>query len=178
MIVGPETPPTTAFNIDVTNTQTSSSSACSLVTPSYSVLYHNGLLAYPVIRDVIFRDELATILFNGNGLWYSTTLGIAVKIDVDGTVLDTFQCGVGSLTPTNPTWISMGALSRSSESALAACGAAPTGAFWRTGTFGANPGKLSTDFQGTVYAPAGWYKSGTNSYYWDGSQWGSVTPCP
>jgi hypothetical protein len=178
MIVGPETPPTTAFNIDVTNTQTSSSSACSLVTPSYSVLYHNGLLAYPVIRDVIFRDELATILFNGNGLWYSTTLGIAVKIDVDGTVLDTFQCGVGSITPTPPTWTSIGALANSNESALTACGATPTGAFWYSGTLGANPGKLSIDFEGTAYAPAGWYKSGTDSYYWDGSQWGSVTPCP
>lgn len=178
MIVGPETPPTTAFNIDVTNTQSSSSAACSLVTPSYSVLYHNGLLAYPVIRDVVFEDELATILFNGGGLWYSTTLGIAVKIDMDGTVLDTFQCGVGAITPTPPTWTSAGALANSNESAITACGATPTGAFWYSGTFGVNPGKLSIDFEGTAYAPAGWYKSGTDSYYWDGSQWGSVTPCP
>ncbi len=177
IIVDPETPPTTAFGADVDNPESTSSLACAVVTVGFTTLYHDGFLAYPVIVDTIFEDALGVSPFDGGGLWYATSLGIAIKVDVDGTVLDTFQCGVGSVSPTPPSWTSIGALPYSATSAAEACMASPTGAFWRTGTFGVNPGKLSTDPDGLAYAPAGWYKSGTDSYRWDGSQWIDVTPC-
>ena len=175
--VAPQAPITVAFSADLLSPESSYIHACSISSPTYSTLFHSGMMSYPIIGDTIFQDSLGVSLFDGSGRWYNTDSGIAIKVSSSGVVLDTFQCGVGSVSPTPPSWTSIGALPYSAISAAEACMASPVGAFWRTGTFGVNPGKLSIDPDGLAYAPAGWYKSGTDSYRWDGSQWIDVTPC-
>ena len=178
IVVGPGTPPTAPFSVDQDNPQTTSALACAL-TPSYSIMYHDGILSYPVIRDTVYEDELGAILFVGADNWYLMENGIAIKVGNDGIVSDTFQCDISPSGPVAPTWTSGGSVGYDSGDSATSCAATSTVAVYYTGTYGVNPGKLSLDPSGSPYATAGWYKHPTNAttHYWDGSQWTNAADC-
>jgi hypothetical protein len=178
IVVGPGTPPTAPFSVDQDNPQTTSALACAL-TPSYSIMYHDGILSYPVIRDTVYEDELGAILFVGADNWYLMENGIAIKVGNDGIVSDTFQCDISPSGPVAPTWTSGGSVGYDSSDSATSCAATSTVAVYYTGTYGVNPGKLSLDPSGSPYATAGWYKHPTNAttHYWDGSQWTNAADC-
>ena len=178
IIVKPEKAPNTEFQIDTSNPQTSSSNACAIGSPSYSTMYHNGILEYPVIYDMIYSDPEGLNLYNGNNQWFLTESGVALLIDADGIVIDTFLCGVSAPTPPLYSSVSLAFGSSSSNS----CSNTTFTTYYYDGTFGVNPGNLYADSMGAGLAPAGWYKYDTGggfiTFEWDGTSWGSPIDCP
>ena len=176
--VKPEREPNVEFQVDTSNPQTSSSNACAISSPSYSALYHNGILEYPVIYDMIFSDPEGLNLYNGNNQWLLTESGVAILIDDDGIVTDTFLCGIN--TPTPPSYASV-SLAYGSD-ASAACSNTTFNTYYYDGTLGVNPGNLYSDSAGTTLATAGNYKYDTGGGFiqfpWDGSSWGTPADCP
>jgi len=178
--VGPGAPPTTPFLVEMDSPQTTSALACAISSPTYDTMYHDGILSYPVIRDVVYEDELGLILFVGGDDWYLMENGVAIQVGNDGVVSDTFQCDISPSGPVTPTWTSGGSVGYDASDSLVSCAAGSTVAIYYTGTYGVNPGKLSLSASGSPYAPAGWYKHPTNAttHYWDGSQWTTAADCP
>ena len=175
--VQPDVEPNKAFFIDNVNSQTSAESAC-LVSPTYSTLYHDGILSYPVIRDIVFQDESGLNRIDGNNLWYRMDNGVSIKIDNEGIIQDTFLCGI--ITPTPPTTTNV-SLAPGADSAFA-CASGAFVTYYYTGSVGVNPGKLYTDSGATTFAPASWYKYEVEpgvfiSLEWDGEQWGGSADC-
>lgn len=175
--VQPDVEPNKAFFIDNTSSQATAEAACSL-TPSYSVMYHDGILSYPVIRDIIFQDESGLNRMAGGDLWYRMENGVVVKVDNEGIVQDTFLCGI--ITPTPPATTNV-SLAPGADSALA-CASGTFVTYYYTGSVGVNPGKLYTDSGATTFAPAAWYKYEVEpgvfiSLEWDGEQWGGSADC-
>lgn len=175
--VQPEVEPNKSFFIDNTSAQATSSAACSL-TPTYSVMYHDGILSYPVIRDIIFEDESGLNRMVGANLWYRMENGVVVKVDNEGIVQDTFLCGIITPTPPSTTNVS---LAPGADSALS-CASGAFSTYYYTGTVGVNPGKLYTNSSGTTFAPAAWYKYEVEagvfiSLEWDGEQWAGSADC-
>ena len=176
--VKPEKTPNPEFQMDTTNPQTSSANACAIGSPSYSTMYHNGILEYPVIYDMVFSDPEGLNLYNGNNQWFLTENGVAILVDADGIVLDTFLCGI--TTPTPPTYSSV-SLAYGAD-ASAACSNTTFTTYYYDGTLGVNPGNLYDDAAGTTPAAAGNYKYDTGGGFiqfpWDGSSWSAPVDCP
>lgn len=84
------------FLIDIENFGTTSSNACAITAPLYSVLYHNGAGDTPVIGDLVLRvydaEGNATPFFGG-AMWYvvygSTEV---IQICETGKVCDEYTC--------------------------------------------------------------------------------------
>jgi hypothetical protein len=175
--VQPDVEPNKSFFIDNTSAQATSSAACSL-TPTYSVMYHDGILSYPVIRDIIFQDESGLNRLAGGNLWYRMDNGVVVKIDNEGIVQDTFLCGIITPTPPSTTNVS---LAPGVDSATA-CASSAFVTYYYTGSVGVNPGKLYTNSTATTFAAAAWYKYEVEagvfiSLNWDGEQWTGSADC-
>jgi hypothetical protein len=175
--VQPDVEPNKSFFIDNTSAQATSSAACSL-TPTYSVMYHDGILSYPVIRDIIFQDESGLNRLAGGNLWYRMDNGVVVKVDNEGIVQDTFLCGIITPTPPSTTNVS---LAPGVDSATA-CASSAFVTYYYTGTIGVNPGKLYTSSAATTFAAAAWYKYEVEagvfiSLNWDGEQWIGAVDC-
>jgi hypothetical protein len=175
--VQPDVEPNKSFFIDNTSAQATSSAACSL-TPTYSVMYHDGILSYPVIRDIIFEDESGLNRLAGGNLWYRMENGVVIKVDNEGIVQDTFLCGIITPTPPSTTNVS---LAPGADSATA-CASSAFVTYYYTGSVGINPGKLYTNSSATTFAPAAWYKYEVEagvfiSLEWDGEQWGGSADC-
>lgn len=175
--VQPDVEPNKEFYIDNTNSQATSSAACSL-SATYTMMYHDGILSYPVIRDIIYEDETGLNLFVGGSLWYKMQNGVVAKVGDDGVVEDTFLCNINPPTPPSGTSVS---LAMGSSSALA-CASSAFSTYYYTGSVGVNPGKLYTDAGTTIFASAGWYKYEVEagvfiSLEWDGLQWGGSADC-
>ena len=175
--VQPDVEPNKAFFIDNTTSSATAEASCA-ITPSYTTMYHDGILSYPVIRDIIFEDESGFNRMAGGNLWYRMDNGVVVKIDNEGIVQDTFLCGI--IVPTPPSLSSV-SLAPGADSALA-CASGAFVTYYYTGSVGVNPGKLFTDGAGTTYAPAAWYKFEVEagvfiSLEWDGEQWGGSADC-
>ena len=176
--VKPEKAPNPEFQMDTTNPQTSSANACAIGSPSYSTMYHNGILEHPVIYDMVFSDPEGLNLYNGNNQWFLTESGVAILVDADGIVLDTFLCGI--TTPTPPTYTSV-SLAYGAD-ASAACSNTTFTTYYYDGTLGVNPGNLYDDAAGTTLAAAGNYKYDTGGGFiqfpWDGTSWSAPVDCP
>ena len=174
----PERAPNPEFQMDTSNPQTSSANACVISSPSYSTMYHNGILEYPVIYDMIFSDPEGLNLYNGNNQWFLTENGVAILVDADGIVTDTFLCGI--TTPTPPTYSSV-SLAYGSD-ASAACSNTTFTTYYHDGTLGVNPGNLYDDAAGTTPSAAGNYKYDTGGGFiqfpWDGTSWSAPVDCP
>jgi hypothetical protein len=175
--VQPDVEPNKSFFIDNTSAQATSSAACSL-TPTYSVMYHDGILSYPVIRDIIFQDESGLNRLAGGNLWYRMDNGVVVKVDNEGIVQDTFLCGIITPTPPSTTNVS---LAPGVDSATA-CASSAFVTYYYTGSVGVNPGKLYTSAAATTFAAAAWYKYEVEagvfiSLNWDGEQWTGSADC-
>ena len=175
--VQPDVEPNKAFFIDTASPQSTSGAACSL-SPTYSTLYHDGILSYPVIRDIIFQDESGLNRIAGGNLWRRMENGVVIKVDNEGIVQDTFLCGI--VTPTPPTATGV-LLSPGADSALA-CASSTFVLYYHTGTVGVNPGNLYTNAGATILAPAAWYKYEVEpsvfiSLQWDGDQWTGSADC-
>ena len=80
------------FLIDIENFGTDGTTAC-LMTPLYSVLYHNGAGDVPTVGDYIYRDAFSTQPLMGGDMWYKV-YGSAdsLKVCNFGKVCDTFTC--------------------------------------------------------------------------------------
>jgi len=176
--IKPERAPNPEFQMDTTNPQNSSANACAIGSPSYSTMYHNGILEYPVIYDMIFSDPEGLNLYNGNNQWFLTENGVAILVDADGIVTDTFLCSI--TTPTPPTYSSV-SLAYGAD-ASAACANTTFTTYYYDGTLGVNPGNLYDDSAGTTPSAAGNYKYDTGGGFiqfpWDGSSWSAPVDCP
>ena len=82
--------------MDVENFGVTSSAACALTSPLYSVLYHNGSGDTPTIGDLVLRiydlNGSATPFFGG-GMWYVAYNSDVLKICETGKVCDVYTCG-------------------------------------------------------------------------------------
>lgn len=175
--VQPDVEPNKAFFIDNASPQATSGSACSL-SPTYSTLYHDGILSYPVIRDIIFQDESGLNRLAGGNLWRKMDNGVVVNVDNEGIVQDTFLCGI--IAPTPPT--ATGVLLSPGVDSAAACASSTFVLYYHTGSVGVNPGKLYTNAGATILAPAAAYKYEVEagvfiSLEWDGEQWTGAVDC-
>ena len=83
----------TPLSLDVKAASKAGSIAC-LVTPSYSMLYHNGKSTSPVVGDTVYLDQKANDPFVGGNLWFQVddTIKFAVQIDQLGVIIDKFIC--------------------------------------------------------------------------------------
>jgi len=91
--------PVTPFQI-ASQSQTSSSSACSIITPNFVTYYHNGTQDSPQSGDTVFTNSGGTSALNGqNRYWQvqdSGPLGnIWIQINTSGVVTNTGACGGG-----------------------------------------------------------------------------------
>jgi len=84
------------FLMDVENFGDTSTEACSVTSPLYSVLYHNGAGDTPVVGDYIIRtyaNQASAELFFGGCKWYVvySTLDV-IKVCETGKVCDIYTC--------------------------------------------------------------------------------------
>lgn len=82
----------TPFLLDTENISTTGADAC-LITPTYSMLYHNGIGDTPALNDTIFTDHNGLNPLMGGGRWYNVgDSAISVKVCELGKVCDTHTC--------------------------------------------------------------------------------------
>jgi hypothetical protein len=80
------------FLIDIENFGVSGASAC-LVSPLYSVLYHNGAGDIPVVGDYIYRDAFSTQPLMGGDMWYKVYSSLdSLEVSNFGKVCDAHTC--------------------------------------------------------------------------------------
>jgi hypothetical protein len=85
------------FNMDEGNPQTTSVLACG-ITPSYSILYHDGKNDYPVVNDFVSEYCSCELqAYNGGYLWYVTDeltggKNNVIRIDSVGQVVEKVVC--------------------------------------------------------------------------------------
>jgi hypothetical protein len=80
------------FLIDIENFGVDGASAC-LITPLYSVLYHNGAGDIPVVGDYIYRDAFSTQPFMGGDMWYKVYSSLdSLEVSNFGKVCDAHTC--------------------------------------------------------------------------------------
>lgn len=80
------------FLMDVENFGVDGASAC-LVTPLYSVLYHNGAGDIPVVGDYIYRDAFSKEPLMGGDMWYNVySSADSLKVCNFGRVCDAHTC--------------------------------------------------------------------------------------
>lgn len=82
----------TPFAIDVENFSDNGAGAC-VLSPVYSLLYHNGIGNIPDVNDDIFLDHRGIDLFMGGSRWYNIDISTySIKICETGKVCDTHIC--------------------------------------------------------------------------------------
>ena len=172
---------TPRFKMDVSNSQTTTSAVCAITTPTYSSYYHDGILGFPVIYDVIYSDPEGYNVYDGNNKWYLMENGSAIKIDGEGIVVDTFLCDVND--PSVPTYKTI-SLAFSSTSASDACDSETFVTYYYSGTFASSGSVLYTDTEASSKATTGYYKydTGNGTYEtvsWDSAleTWGTPSSC-
>jgi hypothetical protein len=80
------------FLIDIENFGVSGAAAC-LVSPLYSVLYHNGAGDIPVVGDYIYRDAFSTQPLMGGDMWYKVYSSLdSLEVSNFGKVCDAHTC--------------------------------------------------------------------------------------
>lgn len=80
------------FLIDVENFTDDGTTAC-LITPLYSVLYHNGAGEVPVVGDLIYRDAYSQQPLMGGGMWYKVyNSADSLQVMNYGKVCDAHTC--------------------------------------------------------------------------------------
>jgi hypothetical protein len=80
------------FLIDIENFGTDGASAC-LISPLYSVLYHNGAGDIPVVGDYIYRDAFSTQPLMGGDMWYKVYSSLdSLEVSNFGKVCDAHTC--------------------------------------------------------------------------------------
>jgi hypothetical protein len=80
------------FLIDIENFGVDGASAC-LVSPLYSVLYHNGAGDIPVVGDYIYRDAFSTQPLMGGDMWYKVYSSLdSLEVSNFGKVCDAHTC--------------------------------------------------------------------------------------
>ena len=80
------------FLIDIENFGVDGASAC-LITPLYSVLYHNGAGDIPVVGDYIYRDAFSTQPLMGGHMWYKVYSSLdSLLVSNFGKVCDAHTC--------------------------------------------------------------------------------------
>lgn len=80
------------FLIDIENFGVDGASAC-LISPLYSVLYHNGAGDIPVVGDYIYRDAFSTQPLMGGDMWYKVYSSLdSLEVSNFGKVCDAHTC--------------------------------------------------------------------------------------
>lgn len=82
----------TPFAMDVENVSTGGAAAC-LITPTYSMMYHDGIGDTPALGDTIYIDYKGTEKLMGGSRWYNVDgSAISIKVCETGKVCDTHTC--------------------------------------------------------------------------------------
>ncbi len=80
------------FLIDIENFGVDGATAC-LISPLYSVLYHNGAGDIPVVGDYIYRDAFSTQPLMGGDMWYKVYSSLdSLEVSNFGKVCDAHTC--------------------------------------------------------------------------------------
>ena len=152
----------TPIGIDLSG-QASSAGACAL-TPSFSVLYHDGYYTFPVVGDQVWEASNRVSAFDGNDLWYIMNNNQTIQVGTDGTVNGIDNCSTVSFPSVSLAYEATGPQ---------ACIASSYTTYYYSGTWAVS-GELYTDAAGTTLAPYGWYKRQDEPYYaaeWSGTAW-------
>ena len=143
--------------------QASTAAACAL-TPSFSVLYHDGYYTFPVVGDQVWEASNRVSAFDGNDLWYIMNNNQTIQVGTDGTVNGIDNCATVSFPAVSLAYEATGPLACTSTSYVT---------HYYSGTWGVS-GDLYTDAAGTTLAGYGWYKRQDEPYYaaeWSGTAW-------
>lgn len=82
----------TPFAMDVENVSADGGSAC-VISPIYTLMYHNGVNDLPVLHDDIYMDHKGIELFMGGSRWYNVDSSTySIKVCETGKVCDTNVC--------------------------------------------------------------------------------------
>jgi hypothetical protein len=82
----------TPFAMDVENISTDGADAC-VISPTYILMYHNGVNDLPVLHDDIYTDPKGIELFMGGSRWYNIDASAySIKVCETGKVCDTHTC--------------------------------------------------------------------------------------
>jgi hypothetical protein len=80
------------FAMDVENISADGADAC-VISPIYTLMYHNGVNDLPVLHDDIYIDHKGIELFMGGSRWYNIDGSTySIKICETGKVCDTHVC--------------------------------------------------------------------------------------
>lgn len=91
------------FAIDVENFGDTGDAAC-VITPIYSLLYHNGVDRVPKKGDIVFTDSQGLSPFMGGSMYYKIDHSTySIKICENGEVCDAHECPVSTTTTTTTT---------------------------------------------------------------------------
>ena len=91
------------FAIDVENFGDTGDAAC-VITPVYSLLYHNGNGRVPYRGDTVYTDSKGTDVFKGGEMWYKIDHSTySIKVCAEGIVCDTNECPLSTTTTTSTT---------------------------------------------------------------------------
>ena len=91
------------FAIDVENFGDIGDAACA-VTPTYSLLYHNGDSRVPYVGDTVFKDDKGVEGFNGGDMWYKMDHSTySIKISSSGMISYKNECPLSTTTTTSTT---------------------------------------------------------------------------
>ena len=91
------------FAIDVENFGDTGDAAC-VITPIYSLLYHNGVDRVPKKGDVVFTDSQGLSPFMGGSMYYKIDHSTySIKICENGEVCEAHECPVSTTTTTTTT---------------------------------------------------------------------------
>jgi len=82
----------TPFAMDVENVSASGATAC-LISPTYSMMYHNGIGDVPTLGDTIYVDYKGIDVLMGGSRWYNVDGSLdSIKVCETGKVCDTHTC--------------------------------------------------------------------------------------
>jgi tRNA A37 threonylcarbamoyladenosine biosynthesis protein TsaE len=78
--------------MDVENVSADGASAC-VISPIYTLMYHNGVNDLPVLHDDIYMDHKGIELFMGGSRWYNIDASTySIKVCETGKDCDTHTC--------------------------------------------------------------------------------------
>ena len=82
----------TPFAMDVENVSPDGTTACA-ISPTYSMMYHDGIGDTPALGDTIYIDYKGTEKLMGGSRWYNVDgSAISIKVCETGKVCDTHTC--------------------------------------------------------------------------------------
>lgn len=82
----------TPFAMDVENVSADGTTACA-ITPTYSMMYHDGIGDTPALGDTVYIDYKGTEKLMGGSRWYNVDgSAISIKVCETGKVCDTHTC--------------------------------------------------------------------------------------